>query len=147
MTYNSMFEWLDLWRKSIPGNICKKRKPLGRGIQGTIVAHRGTVGIQRRMCLGKNLTDKNHLWKASASKADNYDWGPSPRKPELFEAIPDLINKWIDTPIYRGHWTDVLFRSIYKTEYFRWFEKILQIRCCTKKLVVNKLSNRSALNF
>lgn len=33
------------------------------------------------------------MWKASASKADNYNWGPSPRKPELLEAIPDLINK------------------------------------------------------
>lgn len=42
------------------------------------------------------------MWKASASKADNYNWGPSPRKPELLEAIPDLINKWIELFAYHS---------------------------------------------
>lgn len=76
------------------------------------------------MCFGKNLIDKNYLWKVSVLKVDNYDLGFCLCKFELFEVILDLINKWIDILIYWGYWMDVLFRLIYKIEYFRWFEKI-----------------------
>lgn len=55
----------------------------------------GSLNTKTRVS-GEEFNWQKSFVKGKRLKSGHYYLGPSPRKPELLEAIPDLINYWIE---------------------------------------------------